>query len=124
MNLIQFVLLILAAISIWRLWQKYLGRDISVVEFIGWLLFWLLTAVVVIFPDLASYVASIFGVGRGSDLVLYIGLVLAFYLIFRIYVRLEKYDRDLTVVVRNLARAKAADKGGETEQKNSSATKS
>ncbi len=124
MNLIQFVLLILVALSIGRLWQKYLGRDISVVEFIGWLLFWLLTAVVVAFPDLASYVASMVGVGRGSDLVLYIGLVLAFYLIFRIYVRLEKYDRNLTVVVRNLARAKAADKSGETEQKNSSVVKS
>lgn len=123
MNLIQLVLLILVAVSIGRLWQKYLGRDISVVEFIGWLLFWLLTAVVVVFPDLASYVASILGVGRGSDLVLYIGLVLAFYLIFRIYIRLEKYDRDLTVVVRNLARAKAADKSGETEQKNSSVVK-
>ncbi len=119
MTLIQYILLLMILIFGWRLWNKYKARELGVVEFVSWLAFWLLAAVIVAAPDLSSYLAAVAGVGRGSDLVLYIGLVLAFWLIFRVYVRLEKFERDLTAVVRGLAGDNKAEPP-KPEQNNSS----
>lgn len=121
MTIIQYILLVIIALLCWRLWHKYHRRAISQLEFIAWLAAWLAAAVLVVRPEVASYLAYLTGVGRGSDLVIYIGLILVFYLIFRIFVRLEKYDRDLSVMVRKMAQRDAESKIDSTEQNSSSA---
>jgi len=65
-----------------------------------WLLFWIITVVAVWVPDFLTQVANLVGIGRGADLVLYVSVVVVFYLIFKIYVRLEKIERNITKVVR------------------------
>lgn len=52
-------------------------------------------------PNSLTKLANFFGIGRGADLVLYVGLVAVFYFIFRIYVRLEKMERNITKIVRD-----------------------
>ncbi len=69
-------------------------------EFLLWLIFWLTAEVAVWIPDLTTKVANILGIGRGADLVFYLSITLLFYLIFRIYVKIEKIERDITKVVR------------------------
>jgi hypothetical protein len=55
---------------------------------------------VVVRPETASAVAGLFGVGRGADVVVYLALAAAFYLIFRLFAKLEDIDRQLTKIVR------------------------
>jgi hypothetical protein len=42
-------------------------------------------------------------VGRGVDLVIYISVLILFYLIFRTLVRLDKIEKDITKIVREVA---------------------
>jgi len=72
-------------------------------EFVEWFALWLLVALVTILPDAASYVANLLGVGRGADLVVYLALLLIFYLLFKIFLRLEKSEQQFTKVVREMA---------------------
>ncbi len=44
--------------------------------------------------------AHLLGIGRGADMVMYLGLILIFYLLFKVYVRLEQMDREITQIVR------------------------
>ncbi|PIW95802.1 hypothetical protein COZ84_01545 [Candidatus Kuenenbacteria bacterium CG_4_8_14_3_um_filter_39_15] len=54
-------------------------------------------------PESLTKIANILGIGRGADLVLYLAVVVVFYLMFRIFIRLEKMERDITKVVRKNA---------------------
>ena len=65
-----------------------------------WLVFWLAVGVAFITPESLTKIANLLGIGRGADLVLYVAVVVVFYLMFRIFIRLEKMERDITKVVR------------------------
>jgi len=54
-------------------------------------------------PDTASYFAKLLGIGRGVDLAIYLALIVLFYLQFRLMVRLEKNNREITKLTREKA---------------------
>jgi small membrane protein len=101
--LIQFVASIVIAIIIYSLIQKFRNDKLSRYVFLGWLLFWLIALVIFWIPEITSYLASILGIGRGADLIIYISVVVIFYLIFKIYLYLNKLESQITKVVRHFA---------------------
>jgi len=70
---------------------------------IFWLIFWLIADVAVIWPNSTTVLANAFGIGRGSDLVIYSSLALLFFLIFKLHIKIESINRDVTKVVRDRA---------------------
>jgi len=68
-----------------------------------WVLFWLTALVAVWWPNSTSILANYLGIGRGTDFVLYISLIVIFYLLFRLHVKIESIGRDITKVVRKEA---------------------
>lgn len=68
---------------------------------------WLTAAAAIYNPGLPSWVAAALGIGRGTDLVLYV-FVLAFLVVsFRFYAQGVKLQRQLTQVVRHVAISEA-----------------
>ncbi|MBI5465821.1 MAG: DUF2304 domain-containing protein [Candidatus Kerfeldbacteria bacterium] len=108
MSLIQFIILAAVAIIWWRLYARLRSGELTWLEFVEWFALWLGVAVIVLVPEVASYLAAWVGVGRGSDLVVYLALLLVFYLLFKIFIRQEKLARQLTSVVRGLALKEAS----------------
>jgi len=72
-------------------------------ETLLWLGLWAFLGVIALVPELTSVVAQFFGVGRGVDLALYLAMLLVFYLIFRMYIRFERMERNITKIVRSIA---------------------
>ncbi len=68
-----------------------------------WFLFWLVAGVAVWWPDSTVILANALGIGRGSDLVLYVAMIVLFYLVFKLHIKLESVGRDITKVVRDKA---------------------
>lgn len=108
--LIQLILSLFLLFAIAKVAMRYRDRVISLQEFILWTIFWLLVGLVVIFPEITSLVANLVGVGRGVDLVIYLAVLILFYLVFRILVRLDKIEKDITKIVRQNALNKTTDK--------------
>ena len=108
MSLIQFIILAAVAVIWWRLYARLRSGELTWLEFVEWFALWLGVAVIVLVPEAASYLAAWVGVGRGSDLVVYLALLLVFYLLFKIFIRQEKLARQLTSVVRGLALKEAS----------------
>ncbi|MFA5020597.1 MAG: DUF2304 domain-containing protein [Patescibacteria group bacterium] len=98
--LIQIILLAIIAVIVWRLADKLKTKELSVKQFSGWLAIWLAAAIVVIWPGLTVWIANSVGVGRGSDLIFYLAIIFLFYLMFRLLLRIEKMEKNLTQVVR------------------------
>ena len=65
-----------------------------------WLLFWLAVGVIVWIPNATNVIAQFLGIGRGADLVFYFSILILFFLIFRIYIKIERLERDITKFVR------------------------
>ena len=103
MKPIQIPLLIFVLFAAWKVRQTYQRRGLRTVGFVTWTLLWLGSAIIIVFPDATSLLAHILGIGRGSDLILYAGLVILFYRVFRIQLALERLDQGITEIVRALA---------------------
>jgi hypothetical protein len=66
-------------------------------------LVWLAAAIAIADPDLPQRAASAVGIGRGSDLVFYLFILLFVGVSFYFYARHVRTQRQLTEVVRHLA---------------------
>jgi hypothetical protein len=82
---------------------RYRQRKIGMVVFLLWFFLWSGIEVVILFPKSAMEVAHLVGIGRGTDLALYLSVMLIFYLLFRMYVRLEQVNQDITQIVKVVA---------------------
>lgn len=101
--LIQFVLVIIIILIIWRVIDRFARKQIRISELFIWIIFWLLAAGFVLWPEASSKLAEFLGVGRGVDAILYLALMLIFYLLFRIFVKFEKIEKDITKIVRKIS---------------------
>jgi hypothetical protein len=108
-TLLLFVLAAAMALTWLRVRQGVLTRVVA----LFWSILWAGAALIVLLPDLASDFASLVGVGRGADAVVYLSVIFLFYLVFRIFLRLDKIDRDITVLVRKIGLAEDERKGSE-----------
>lgn len=107
MSLIQFFAIIFCFFALWRVIAKFRRRELKISEFVMWSVFWAAVGVAFVIPESLTKLANLLGIGRGADLVLYVAVVVMFYLMFRIFVRLEKMEREITKVVRQDALASA-----------------
>lgn len=100
----QIIAIILILVIFSRIILRFKRKEISPNEFIIWAVFWILSLSAIIFlKRIDSVVKSIGIVSRGIDIIVYVAVALIFYLIFRIYVRFDKMERDITKVVRKVA---------------------
>ncbi len=68
-----------------------------------WGLLWTGVIVVALVPNITYFFSNLFGIGRGIDLAIYLSIILLFYLIFRMYVKVDKIEENVTKVVREIA---------------------
>ena len=79
--------------------QPVVGGVVSVMAALGILLVWN--------PDRATWIANALGVGRGTDLLVYVLFILMAMLVLLIHARFRHYDRLLTELARSVALAGA-----------------
>jgi len=113
---IQVILIVFIFFAVLRTVERYRARAIPTRWFIFWVLFWVTVAVAVLVPKTTEYLARLVGVGRGVDAVLYFAVVTVFYLVFRLFVRLERIERDITKIVRELALHNQGQENGDKKQ--------
>jgi small membrane protein len=99
----KIFLLSLVVLAIGFVVRRYGQRKIAAIPFLLWLFLWGGVALVILFPESAVVLAHLLGIGRGTDLALYLSVILILFLLFRVYVRLEQVDREITQIVRAVA---------------------
>ncbi len=100
---LQIIVSIFVTLIVFRLTRKYKDSSLKATEFIGWLVIWIIVLVVFWLPQTTSYLAILFGIGRGVDLAVYIAILIIFYLIFRLYLKADRQQKEITKLVRNMA---------------------
>lgn len=103
MQAIQIIIIIFALFALSRAVLKFKDNKLTKNEFIFWIIIWCAVIIVAVIPYVISPISSIFGIGRGVDLIVYISIIVLFYLMFRLYVKLESVEKEITLVVRRIA---------------------
>ncbi|GLI12810.1 hypothetical protein MARBORIA2_19000 [Methanobrevibacter arboriphilus] len=99
-RLFQILVVFIAILAILLVFNRFHKKKTSITTFILWVVLWVLLAIFAIMPESSTYIANLIGIGRGLDLIIIFGIIGSYYLIFRIYLKLEKIDQDITKLVR------------------------
>ncbi len=100
---IQVVVIVFALFALSRTVLRFKDSRLGWRALVLWSLIWLAVIVIAISPEVSKRVAENVGIGRGVDLLIYLSILALFYLVFRIYVRLEQTDQNLSKVVTQIA---------------------
>ena len=100
----QLIALIIIVFFLARLFIQKKRKQVSANEFYFWLFFWVLATVAIIFIKRIDSLVAHWGFsGTGIEVLFYAGVIILFYFIFRLRLRIEKIERDITEIVRNIA---------------------
>lgn len=102
--LIQILLSLFIVFALIKVVGRFRAKEVSLGALIFWCLFWLIVLIVVWQPRLSTELANRLGVGRGTDLIMYVSVAALFYFIFRLTVRIEKMEKNITKIVKEIAK--------------------
>lgn len=100
---IQVIAIIFGIFALIKVILRMKNRKLTINEFLFWCSIWVILIVLSVFPQISDKVADIFGFGRGLDFFIVSSILLIFYLVFRIFIRLEELDDKITKLARSIA---------------------
>lgn len=100
----QYIAISVILFFLFRLiWQKK-KKQLESGEFLFWFLFWFLAGVAILNIRYIDALVTKFGFSSsGINILFYISVVVLYYFVFRIRLRQEKLEREITRIVRNIA---------------------
>ncbi|MBI4092914.1 MAG: DUF2304 family protein [Candidatus Kerfeldbacteria bacterium] len=101
--IIKILVTMFVAFVLSRVIFRYRDGSMGVAGFLIWTLLWLGVEVFLWVPQVSDLFAHKIGIGRGVDALVYISIIALFYGAFKLYIKLESVEHDLTKFVRNLA---------------------
>lgn len=104
--LFQMLFVLFAVYAIFFVIKKKQDELLGPKGMLFWIVFWIAVIVVVVWPNSAAMIAHVFGIGRGADFVMYMALAILFFIVFRLHIKIEIMNRDVTKVVREKALTK------------------
>ena len=102
-ELYQVIAIILGLIAITYSILRFRDGKMSLGMFLLWILIWIIVIIISLYPNDTNYLASYTGIGRGLDFVLILSVLICFYLIFKMYNKIETIEEELTDLVREIA---------------------
>lgn len=103
MLIIQIIIVLFILYALYRTIGKFREGKVRWGWFAFWTLFWIAAGVVVLLPETTNRLADLVGVTRGVDLIIYLAIIVISYLVFRILIKIESLEQEITKVVREAA---------------------
>ncbi len=87
---------------------KYIKDKASFIKILFWFGFWGAALILIWLPkEILDKFGDIVGVGRGIDALVYLSIIILFYINLRLNSRLDKLERNITKLVREMAKSNA-----------------
>ncbi|HTW96242.1 MAG TPA: DUF2304 domain-containing protein [Candidatus Methylomirabilis sp.] len=100
----QLIALLIIIFFLVRLFWLKKKNVLPAGEFIFWLCFWLIAAALVLSLKWLDKLIAIFGfTASGINFLAYLAILILFYLIFRLRLKVEKMNKDITAMARKIA---------------------
>ncbi|MBU1199372.1 MAG: DUF2304 family protein [Nanoarchaeota archaeon] len=103
MQIIQIIIIIFALFALSRAFLRFKDNKLTKTEFLFWAVLWVAIIIVSFLPSILNPLSQVFGIGRAVDVIIYISIIALFYLMFRLYVKIESMEKNMTGIVRKMA---------------------
>lgn len=94
--IIKIITLIFVSFALSRAMLRFKDKSIKTTELALWIIVWSSVLILVFLPNISDKIASGLGMGRGADTAFFIAIIVIFYLLFRLYVKIDNIDKDMT----------------------------
>lgn len=101
--LYQYIGILIGIIGIIYTFLRFREGKMSLGMLFVWSIIWIILIGLSLDPMATGYFADLTGIGRGLDVVLILGLIGCYYLIFRIYNMIENIEQEITHMAREMA---------------------
>jgi hypothetical protein len=102
-TIVQLIAVVFALFALSRVILRLKDGNLSRREFVFWTFIWIFLIIVAFFPDLFTTIAIKLGLQQGVNLLSSLAIIVLFYLIFRLYVKVENTEQQITRLVRELS---------------------
>lgn len=100
----QIFSVLLAAVVISKSYVDFRAKVESLQIFLFWIFTWTAIVIIAVFPSIIDLLISSFGGGRaGLGTFFGMALVFLFFTVYRMYVRIQRLEQNLTKTIRELA---------------------
>lgn len=103
LSLIQWLAIIFSLFAWSRAILRFKEGEIKWNELLFWSVTWITLIAITILPGITQFFSDLFGIGRGVDFVVIVSIIVLFYLMFRLYVKIDSLENEITKVVRENA---------------------
>ncbi|HNR26935.1 MAG TPA: DUF2304 family protein [Methanobacteriaceae archaeon] len=102
-HLYQYLGIIFGVVAFLFTLSRFRKGKLSLGMLALWSGLWIIVILVSIFPNATSQLALASGIGRGLDVVLILGLIGCYYLLFRMFNMMENLKEEMNYLIRELA---------------------
>ncbi len=100
--LLHILATIFIVFALSRVFLRFKKKEMRRIELFFWFIIWILVLVALYIPErFIQDVSQAFGIQRGMDFLIYISIIFLFYMVFRIYAKMDRIEQNLTQIVRN-----------------------
>jgi hypothetical protein len=96
MTTIGIIISVFAVFALSRVILRSKDNSISTMESLFWVIIWIAVVILTTFPQITDKLSEIAGIGRGVDTAFFIAIILLLYIVFRLYIKIDNLDKDIT----------------------------
>lgn len=100
---IRIIFLLFALFVLSRIWLRFRNNVIGVAGLISWSIVWISIIVLIFIPGKADFIAQKLGVAKGTDAFFALAIIILLYSVYRIYIKLDTIEKEITKIVRKNA---------------------
>ena len=105
--IIQYVATAIIAIIIIQQIVRFVKDRPTFFKTLVMTIFWSMVLFLIWFPEIMGWLGEITGVGRGVDVLIYLSIIFLFYYVLRQNSKIDKLEKDITKLVREIAKSNA-----------------
>ena len=101
--IVQIFVVIFASFAWSRVFMRFKDHQMNLSAFFLWTIVWIGIVIATLVPNLSHAISNSVGIDRALDFFVYTSIILLLYLVFRLYVKIETSDHEITRLIRALA---------------------
>ncbi|MFA5932971.1 MAG: DUF2304 domain-containing protein [Microgenomates group bacterium] len=97
---LQLTAIVFALIMIYFAYLHFSRGELNGIEILSWVVIWMVTIVIVVFPELLAAFAKTFAISRVFDLMVIGGFIMVISVVYIAYVRTKRLEKKIEDYVR------------------------
>lgn len=97
---LQLTAIVFALIMIYFAYLHYSRGELNGMEILSWIIIWMVTIGIVVFPELLRTFAQTFAISRVFDLMVVGGFIVVISLVYMAYVRTKRLEQKIEQLIR------------------------